>query len=118
MSHVSEPAREPDDLARFFLDRVNAGDLEGLVALYESDAVLACPDGSNANGTGEIRAFYSKLLAGHPQFVAGKQLALLRMDGLALTSSRLADASVTVEVARMQSDGTWLWAIDQPSIIP
>ena len=26
--------------------------------------------------------------------------------------------AVTVEVARLQADGTWLWAIDQPNIIP
>lgn len=36
-----EPALEPEDLARFFVVRANAGDVDGLVALYETDAVLA-----------------------------------------------------------------------------
>ncbi len=35
---------------------------------------------------------------------------------LALTSTRLPDGTVTAEIARRQSDGTWLWVIDQFSI--
>jgi hypothetical protein len=35
------PARRPEDLGTFFLERANAGDVEGLVALYEPEAVLA-----------------------------------------------------------------------------
>ena len=34
-------AREPEDLARLFHERANAGDAEGLVALYEPQAVVA-----------------------------------------------------------------------------
>ena len=40
-----EPAARPEDLGQFFLERANAGDVEGLVALYEPDAVLAFPPG-------------------------------------------------------------------------
>jgi hypothetical protein len=68
-----EQAREPEDLSDFFIERANAGDVEGLVALYEPDAVLAFP--------------------------------------------RLPGGGTTVEVARRQPDGTWLWAIDQPSLL-
>jgi hypothetical protein len=25
---------------------------------------------------------------------------------------------VTVEIARRQSDGSWLWAVDQPVLVP
>src|ERR1700728_1444070 len=41
-----ERAVRPEDLGRFFVDRANAGDLEGLVALYEPDAVLSVPGGA------------------------------------------------------------------------
>ena len=34
---------DPEDLGRYFLDRANAGDVDGLVALYEPGAVLASP---------------------------------------------------------------------------
>jgi hypothetical protein len=30
-----EPAMQPEDLGRYFLERANAGDVDGLVALYE-----------------------------------------------------------------------------------
>ena len=111
-----EAARNPEDLARFFILRANAGDVEGLVSLYEPGAVLACPDGQLAVGIDAIRRFYSQLLAGRPTFQAGEQSPPLRNGNLALTSSRLKNGAVTVEVARQQSDGTWLWAVDQPSI--
>jgi ketosteroid isomerase-like protein len=111
-----EPAREPNDLGRFLVERANAGDLEGLVALYTPDAVLALPAGQIAVGTEAIRAAFEQLLAGRPQFQPGEQAPALVCGDLALTSTRLASGAVTAEVARRQPDGTWRWAIDQPSI--
>jgi ketosteroid isomerase-like protein len=111
-----EPALEPEDLARSFVVRANAGDVDGLVALYEPDAVLAGSDGQVLIGTEAIRGFYARLLADRPTFVAGEQHAALRQGDLALTSSRLVNGIVTAEIARRQLDGTWLWAIDQPAI--
>jgi ketosteroid isomerase-like protein len=113
----SEPAYEPEDLARFFVARVNAGDVEGLVALYEPDAILACPDQQTAIGSDAIRSFYAGLLALRPQFEPGQQHPVMRNGDLALTSSTLANGAVTAEVARRQTDGTWLWAVDQPNIL-
>ena len=40
-----EPARDPQDLARFLVQRANAGDVDGMVALYEPDATLSAPSG-------------------------------------------------------------------------
>lgn len=111
-----EPALEPDDLARFFVERANAGDVEGLVALYAPDAVLATGAGETAVGAEAIRAFYSKLLANRPTFEPGEQRPALHMGDLALTSTRLINGTVTAEVAQKQPDGTWLWVIDQPVI--
>lgn len=111
-----EPALNPEDLARFFVLRANAGDVEGLVALYEPDAVLSDGEGAVAVGTEAIRSFYAKLLANRPHFEPGIQRPTLQQRDLALTSSRLVSGVVTAEIARKQPDGTWLWAIDQPSI--
>jgi ketosteroid isomerase-like protein len=111
-----EPAREPNDLGRFLVERANAGDLEGLVALYTPDAVLAFPAGQIAVGTEAIRATFERMLASRPQFQPGQQAPALVCGDLALTSTRSPGGSVTAEVARRQPDGTWLWAIDQPSI--
>jgi ketosteroid isomerase-like protein len=38
---AAERALQPEDLDRLFLERANAGDVDGVVDLYEPDAVLA-----------------------------------------------------------------------------
>jgi hypothetical protein len=50
-----EVAREPNDLALLLVERLNARDVDGIVALYEQDAVLALTDGSLAEGAESIR---------------------------------------------------------------
>ena len=110
-------AHQPNDLGRLFVERANAGDVEGLVALYEPDAVLAFPAGRVATGRDEIRQVYQELLAGRPTFEPGQPQDALVNGDVALTSTRLAGGVVTAEVARRQPDGTWLWAIDQPNVL-
>ncbi|MFC4014821.1 YybH family protein [Nonomuraea purpurea] len=114
---VRKRAVQPEDLSRYIVERLNAGDVEGLVALYEPDAVLALPGGRVAQGADEIRQAYERLVADGPTFAPGRQQPTLRNGDLALTSVRLPDGGVTVEVARRQDDGTWLWVIDQPSLL-
>ena len=111
-------ATDPNDLARFFVDRANAGDVEGLVALYEPNAVLAFPEGTIAEGHAEIRAVYEDFLARSPVLSPGRQRAPLVSGDLALTATELPTGAVTVEIAHRQPDGHWLWAVDQPTFIP
>jgi ketosteroid isomerase-like protein len=113
-----EPAAEPEDLGEYFLQRANAGDVEGLVALYEPGAVLALPRGRLAVGHEEIRQVYAELLAGRPRFASADQQPVIRNGDLALTSTCLPGGGATVEVARRQPDGTWRWVIDQPAVLP
>jgi hypothetical protein len=48
----------------------------------------------------------------------GEVLSRTLVNGdLALTSTRLVGGGVTVEVARRQPDGTWLWVIDRFNIL-
>ena len=112
-----EPAAQPEDLGRYFLERANAGDVEGLVALYEPGAVLAFPPGRLATGHDEIRRVYAELLADKPSFSSAGQQPVIRNGGLALTSTRLPGGGATVEVARRQRDGSWRWVIDQPAVV-
>jgi hypothetical protein len=107
---------DPQDLARLLVSRANPGDVEGMVALYEPEAVLAVGTGRVAIGRGAIRKFYTDLIARGRRFDLGQQRPALVCGELALTSTRLPNGTVTAEVARKQSDGTWLWVIDQPSI--
>jgi uncharacterized protein (TIGR02246 family) len=112
-----QPAVEPNDLPRLFVERANAGDADGLAALYEPDAVLTFPAGRVATGRTAIRAVYAKLLADRPTFTPGDLQPALVNGDLALTSTRLDGGGVTVEVARRQPDGSWLWAIDRFNIL-
>jgi ketosteroid isomerase-like protein len=114
----SEPAAEPEDLGRYFIERANAGDVEGLVALYEPGAVLAFPAGRLTAGHDEIRTVYAELLAGKPSFSSAGQQPAIRNGDLALTSTRLPGGGATVEIARRQPDGSWRWVIDQPALLP
>jgi len=120
-SASADPARaranEPDDLARLLLERLNAADVEGVVELYEPDAVLALPDGGIAEGHEQLRRFYAELLAPRPSFASGQQLPALRLGDLALTATRLASGGATAEVARRHPDGSWRWALDRPNVV-
>ncbi|GAA4021353.1 hypothetical protein GCM10022247_51910 [Allokutzneria multivorans] len=115
---MSERAREPEDLARLFVERANSGDVEGLVALYEPDAVLAVAGGGQVQGSAHIREFYASLLAEGRQFTPGTVRPALRKGNLALTSTVLTEGNATAEVARRQPDGSWRWLIDQPRVVP
>jgi hypothetical protein len=110
---MHQPAKEPNDLERFFVERANAGDVEGLVALYEPSATLDGGHGEVVIGHDQLRNFFSKFLEGRPQLSPSVQAPALCSGNLALTSSRLDNGDITAEIARRQPDGSWLWAVDQ-----
>jgi hypothetical protein len=66
-------------------------------------------------GRENIRRVYGRLLANKTRFQGDVQPAIRNGD-LALTSTRL-PGNATTEVARRQEDGSWLWIIDQPSVL-
>lgn len=111
------PAREPEELERLFVERVNAGDVEGLVALFEPDAVMAFAPGKVATGSEEIRQVFEDFVASGVRLTLGHQQPILRVGDLALGSTRLDDGGVTAEIARRQPDGTWRWVIDQWNVL-
>lgn len=110
---MHKPAREPNDLEKFFVERANAGDVDGLVALYEPNAVVAHGRGEIAIGSKQIRAFFVEFLSDRPRFEPSVQAEALCSEDLALTSSRVSNGDITAEVARRQPDGHWLWVVDQ-----
>ncbi|GII89219.1 hypothetical protein Ssi03_72090 [Sphaerisporangium siamense] len=113
-----ERAREPEDLTRLFVERANAGDAEGVAALYEEDAVMAYPPGSFTTGRAAIRALWEKVLAQGPRFEPETPLPTLVSGDLALTSTPPKDgAGARAQVARRQPDGTWLRVLDRPEFV-
>jgi uncharacterized protein (TIGR02246 family) len=115
MADERELAAAPEDIARLVVERVNAGDADGLAALYEADAVVAFPPGTVTVGREAIRAMYAQLVAQSPHFELEDSLPTIRTGDLALTSTRPADASgARAQVARRQPDGSWLRVLDRP----
>jgi hypothetical protein len=106
-------ANQPNDLEKLFVERANAGDIEGLLALYEPAAVVAFGGGQVAVGLEQIREGLVEFLAGQPRLAASAQADPLCSGDLALTSSRAGNGDVTAEIARRQPDGRWLWVVDQ-----
>ncbi len=115
MTNGRERAAEPEDLARLFVERANAGDADGLVELYAPDAVLGYPPGQTTVGRDAIRALFGQMLENAPHFQLEEPAPTLRYGDLALTSTRPADdAGARSQVARRQPDGTWLRILDRP----
>lgn len=111
-----EPVFDPQDLERLLVSRQNTGDVDGMTALFEPDAVIDY-DGRLVRGHEAIRGLHAELVATGRKFTLGEQRPPLICGDLALTSTRLPDGDVTTEVARRQDDGSWLWVIDRYSVI-
>ena len=116
-----EPITDPQDLERQLVIRENAGDVDGMTALFEPDAVIELNDGELVRGKPAIQAFFKQLQVtglapDGRRFKLGQQRPALICGDLALTSTRSIDGDITSEVARRQDDGTWLWVLDRWSV--
>lgn len=112
-------AMKPEDITRLFVERSNAGDAEGVAALYEQDAVMAYPPGGQTVGRAAIQALWEQVLANRPQFEPEEPLPTLVSGDLALTSTPPSDgAGARAQVVRRQPDGSWLRVLDQPEFTP
>jgi ketosteroid isomerase-like protein len=117
----SEPIHDPQELEQQLVVRENAGDVSGMTALFEPNAVIELNDGQLVRGRKAIHEFFTRLqMTGMgPEgrgFRLGEQRPALICGDLALTSTRSLDGDITSEVARRQDDGTWLWVIDRWSV--
>ena len=116
-----EPIHDPQELERQLVVRENAGDVDGMTALFAPDAVSELNDGQLVRGRESIQEFFKKLQVTGigpegRRFKLGEQRPALICGDLALTSTRSIDGDITSEVARRQPDGTWLWVLDRWSV--
>ena len=119
MSHPPESAH------RLFEDRFNAGDLDGMLALYEDGATFVrgandYVQGKAALGEG-LQAFLGtrgKIRLETRYAVQHGDLALLSnqwtLTGTGDDGQPFTSTGRTVEVVRRQPDGRWLYVIDHP----
>jgi uncharacterized protein (TIGR02246 family) len=111
---------QPGELHRLVQDAFNGGDVDALVNLYETDALMATPEGEFVKGHGAIRQQWAGFvsLGGtitmETRHVAEiGDIALLRNDWH-FVAEGMDFSSRTAEVARRQDDGSWRYIIDHP----
>jgi ketosteroid isomerase-like protein len=108
-------AREPEDLTRLFVELANKGDARGMAELYEDDAVMAYPPGSQTVGREAIQKIFEELVTKIPHFEQEQSYPTLRHGDLALTSTKPSDnTGGRTQIVREQADGSWLRVIDRP----
>jgi uncharacterized protein (TIGR02246 family) len=114
-------AASPEQLHTEFQDAFNRHDLDAIVALYEPDAILARSDGT-VQGADAIREAYRRTFAVHPAITV-KTLSVHRRGDLAMMHGKWSLRATGIhtegrntETARLQPDGRWLFAIDNPSV--
>ena len=125
MTNSAIDTTTPEALMRTFTDRVHAGDLDGLVALYEPAAVFEPQPGVVVEGHEAIRQALAELLALRPTMVA-ETVEVLRADDVALVinewtmtgtapdGSEVRQGGRSADVVRRQPGGGWLVLIDHP----
>lgn len=118
-------AREPGEIHRLFAESFRAGDLDGLMRLYEPDAVSQPRSGDLVRGKEAIRGAFEGFLAMKGKFelqpgkvIRGNDVALLiskwTLAGTDPDGKPTVIAGEATDVARRQPDGSWLLAIDNP----
>jgi len=119
-------AHTPEECDHLFGELMNAGDVDGVAALYEPQAVLVLEGGQSATGQGAIREALSMFAAMKPKLAmnvvkvvrVGRDLAVLYNDwtltAVQPDGSPMNDAGGAIEVVRLQPDGTWRFVLDDP----
>jgi len=110
----------PQDMNRTFAQARNAGDVAGLLSLFEPEAVIQEVERRCA-GTEELRTHLEWLVALGGEMVSQNNfaveagdLALLRADYAIYQDGKITVTGSSAEVVRRQSDGRWLYVIDYP----
>jgi len=123
-------ADSPAALMELFASCAAAGDLEGLIELYEPDAIFEPEYGATVVGHDQLRVALPEFLALRPQItyttepdvVCVGDTALVTnfwtMVGTAPDGTEVREGGTSADVCRRRPDGTWGVLIDQPRGMP
>ena len=110
------------DTVNELVDRVNSKDLDGVMALYEPEAVFAVKPGEVVKGTKAIREIFSRLLKAGITIEVEKS-AIIDAGDVATCINRThvkgggygSEPLLSFDVLRKQANGEWLFLIDNGS---
>ena len=112
-------ARTPQELDALIQQAFNQGDLDAVMALYEPGAVFSNQQGELRSGSDAIRQEMAPFTAMKPDLkievtkvITAGEIAVMYSRWSMTTPSQMSGQSV--EVARRQQDGNWLFVIDDP----
>jgi ketosteroid isomerase-like protein len=109
-------AAEAGQLIEQFGKFFSSGDVDGLLSLYEDDAIVPTDQGV-LRGKEAIRGWLQSFVDSGAVLTFGTSVVLETGD-IALThnvwSTPDGGGGVTAEVLRKQSDGTWKYLVDNP----
>jgi uncharacterized protein (TIGR02246 family) len=117
------PATAPEQIHQLFESAFNAADIDGLMALYESNAALIAQPGSVDHGSEQVRAALQGFMALKGRITLNTKLVFTvgdlaylsntwSLNGTGPDGNPVALGATTAEVARRQADGTWRYVID------
>ncbi|MGH7427034.1 MAG: DUF4440 domain-containing protein [Candidatus Methylomirabilaceae bacterium] len=126
-TEAAAAAQDPHEIPRLFEERFNAGDVDGMLELYESDAVLIPqPGGPMLQGREALQEALGGFIAtgamlelNDSRVIQAGDVALLIHDGHLFGGSPPDGSPIDLtsrssDVARRQQDGTWRIVIDNP----
>jgi uncharacterized protein (TIGR02246 family) len=104
---------------------VAVGDIDGVLATYEPNAVLVGQTGMPVTGTLALREAFKQFIALNPKIVMVSQYVIQagdialhsytwKMSGKTPDNSPIEQSGFSVVVLRKQPDGSWLIVIDNP----
>ncbi len=124
-ARAAEPPTTPEALVARFAERFNAGDLDGLLALYAPGGVFVPAPGAAVGTPAAIREATAGFLAAkvpielavrHVYRAGEVALAVVdwSMRGTAADGRALALSGTATDVLRRSPDGRWAYLIDNP----
>lgn len=115
----------PEEVHHLWVEAFNGGNLDDLVALYESGAALVPQPGQIVSGATAVREALAGFLTMRPKIdlqlrkvIRAGEIAQIisswTISGTGPNGSPVTFNGVTTDVVRRQADGRWLVVIDNP----
>ncbi|GAB7186617.1 DUF4440 domain-containing protein [Kitasatospora sp. Ki12] len=125
VSPVSPVVTDPAELPVLFQDALNAGDVDGVLALFAPGAGMRTVTGEQITGSEALRAEIGGTVTARGRLTNVSRLALVGADTALLVTDwtlevdgpgggRLAPTGTTANVARRGADGGWRFTLLNP----